>query len=246
MGEASKFSHERKFIIMNNQLTLDLNNLPADSFFKNFDAEKNTKGGLAVFYHTHWQDKSEVVHQTMILAKEVGADQVNVFHGQDLDTISNQVLIVFRENLNALLPMDLIGLISAPKSRNLFIVWITSKDDERVFIRADFIYFFDNLVNKYSRFTSVPVIKDYRNGLSESQRKKKNILQSNCTVLDLSIRALNACQKMDVEKVYELVKFHKADLMKFSNVGTKTVTEVIDALKEHDLKLGMDLSVYNL
>jgi len=231
---------------MNDKLILDVNNLPGDSFFKNFDSEKNNKGGLAVFYHTHWQDKSEVVDQTMFLAKEIGADQVNVFHGQDLDTISNQVLIVFRENLHGLIPMDLIGLISAPKSKNLFIVWITSKDDERVFIRADFIYFFDNLVNKYLRHTSVPVIKDYRNGLSESQRKKKNVLQSNITFLDLSIRALNACKKMDIEKVSELVRFHKADLMKFSNVGNKTVSEIIDALKEHDLRLGMELSIYNI
>ena len=62
--------------------------------------------------------------------------------------------------------------------------------------------------------------------------------------MDLSVRALNCLKAAEVETLGELVKYHRADLLKFRNFGKKSLTELDELLERNGLAFGMDISRY--
>jgi|GEM_PF-3467817 len=60
--------------------------------------------------------------------------------------------------------------------------------------------------------------------------------------LDLSVRALNLLKHFNVEFLWEVTKLDVEDLLQSRNCGKKTVKEIQDMLKRHNLSFGMKLS----
>lgn len=65
-------------------------------------------------------------------------------------------------------------------------------------------------------------------------------LEMNIEDLEFSSRSLNCLKKAGIKKVGELVSYSEAELMKFKNFGTKSLTEVRNKLAEYKLKLKGD------
>ena len=64
--------------------------------------------------------------------------------------------------------------------------------------------------------------------------------------MNLSVRALNCLKAAEVDTLGDLVKYQKADLLKFRNFGKKSLTELDDLLERHGLSFGTDTSKYKL
>ncbi|MFH1386668.1 MAG: DNA-directed RNA polymerase subunit alpha [bacterium] len=63
------------------------------------------------------------------------------------------------------------------------------------------------------------------------------VMEMNIEDLEFSSRSLNCLKKVGIKKVKELVALSEADLMKFKNFGSKSLTEVHEKLAEYKLKL---------
>ena len=57
----------------------------------------------------------------------------------------------------------------------------------------------------------------------------------------LSIKALNCLKSADINTLRELVRLTEMDLLKFRNFGKKSISELSDFIKDHDLTWGMDV-----
>ena len=60
----------------------------------------------------------------------------------------------------------------------------------------------------------------------EQDSGKSALLNTKLIDLDLSVRALNCLKMAEVETLGDLIKYRKGELMKFRNVGKKTLTEL--------------------
>lgn len=78
----------------------------------------------------------------------------------------------------------------------------------------------------------------------EDELQIRQLLKSKLVDMDLSVRALNCLKSAEVETLADLVKYEKADLMKFRNFGKKSLTELEDLLKSLHLTFGMDVAKY--
>lgn len=74
----------------------------------------------------------------------------------------------------------------------------------------------------------------------------RQLLQKKLTELNLSVRALNCLKTANISTLGELVKFQKADLLKFRNFGKKSLNELDDLLESNNLQFGMNLDKYKL
>ena len=57
----------------------------------------------------------------------------------------------------------------------------------------------------------------------------------------LSVRALNCLKAADINTLRELVRLTEMDLLKFRNFGKKSISELSDFIKDHDLTWGMSV-----
>ena len=57
----------------------------------------------------------------------------------------------------------------------------------------------------------------------------------------LSVRALNCLKSADINTLRELVRLTEIDLLKFRNFGKKSISELSDFIKDHDLTWGMSV-----
>lgn len=57
----------------------------------------------------------------------------------------------------------------------------------------------------------------------------------------LSIRALNCLKVADINTLRELVRLTEKDLLKVRNFGKKSISELSDFIKDHDLTWGMNV-----
>lgn len=74
--------------------------------------------------------------------------------------------------------------------------------------------------------------------------KMKQLLNTRLTDMDLSVRALNCLKAAEVDTLAQLVRYHRADLLKFRNFGKKSLTELDELLERNNLSFGMDISKY--
>ena len=66
------------------------------------------------------------------------------------------------------------------------------------------------------------------------------------STLNLSVRALNCLKAADVETLGDLVQYNKTDLLKFRNLGKKSLSELDDLLESLNLTFGTDITKYKL
>jgi DNA-directed RNA polymerase subunit alpha len=74
----------------------------------------------------------------------------------------------------------------------------------------------------------------------------RQLLNQRLQDMDLSVRALNCLKAAEVDTLGDLVKYHRADLLKFRNFGKKSLTELDDLLESLNLSFGTDISKYKL
>lgn len=86
--------------------------------------------------------------------------------------------------------------------------------------------------------------KSPSNSLDEEILRMRQLLNQKLQDMDLSVRALNCLKAAEVETLGELVKYHRADLLKFRNFGKKSLTELDELLERNGLAFGMDISRY--
>ena len=80
----------------------------------------------------------------------------------------------------------------------------------------------------------------------EEVLRMRQLLKTKLSDMNLSVRALNCLKAADVETLGDLVQFNKNDLLKFRNVGKKSLTELDDLLERLHLSCGTDITKYNL
>jgi DNA-directed RNA polymerase subunit alpha len=82
--------------------------------------------------------------------------------------------------------------------------------------------------------------------LDEELLRMRQLLNQRLLDMDLSVRAQNCLKTAEVETLGDLVKFHRADLLKFRNFGKKSLSELDELLERNGLAFGMDVSKYKL
>lgn len=80
----------------------------------------------------------------------------------------------------------------------------------------------------------------------EGSLHMRQLLKSQLTDLDLSVRALNCLKAAEVTTLGELVSYNKNDLLKFRNFGKKSLAELEELVKNKGLTFGMNVSKYKL
>jgi DNA-directed RNA polymerase subunit alpha len=88
--------------------------------------------------------------------------------------------------------------------------------------------------------------KTNNTAIDEELLRMRQLLNQRLQDMDLSVRALNCLKAAEVETLGELVKYHRADLLKFRNFGKKSLTELDELLERNGLAFGMDISRYKL
>lgn len=88
--------------------------------------------------------------------------------------------------------------------------------------------------------------KSNNSALDEEILRMRQLLNSRLSDMDLSVRALNCLKAAEVETLGQLVKYHRADLLKFRNFGKKSLTELDELLERNGLAFGMDIAKYRL
>ena len=80
----------------------------------------------------------------------------------------------------------------------------------------------------------------------ESSLHMRQLLKTKLVDMDLSVRALNCLKAAEVDTLGDLVSFAKSDLLKFRNVGKKSLTELEDLVDNKGLTFGMNVAKYKL
>ncbi len=89
-------------------------------------------------------------------------------------------------------------------------------------------------------------VKPVVNTFDDEHVKMRQLLNQRLADMDLSVRALNCLKAAEVETLGQLVRYHRADLLKFRNFGKKSLTELDELLERNGLAFGMDISRYKL
>lgn len=77
--------------------------------------------------------------------------------------------------------------------------------------------------------------------LKKSPAVFNEMLDRPLTDYPLSVRALNCLKASDINTLRELVRLTEMDLLKFRNFGKKSISELSDFIKDHDLTWGMNV-----
>lgn len=80
----------------------------------------------------------------------------------------------------------------------------------------------------------------------EEMLHMRQLLKTKLTELDLSVRATNCLKAANVDTLGDLVKYNRAELLKFRNFGKKSLSELEQLLEGLKLTFGMDVSKYKL
>jgi excisionase family DNA binding protein len=70
------------------------------------------------------------------------------------------------------------------------------------------------------------------------------VLNTRICDLGLSARVLNCLKIVDIQILADLVQISRSDIMRFRNFGKKSMSELEELLKKHNLAFGMDITRY--
>ncbi|MCF8218344.1 MAG: DNA-directed RNA polymerase subunit alpha [Bacteroidales bacterium] len=80
----------------------------------------------------------------------------------------------------------------------------------------------------------------------EGSLHMRQLLKTQLSDMDLSVRALNCLKAAEVDTLGDLVSYNKNDLLKFRNFGKKSLAELEELVKNKGLTFGMNVSKYKL
>lgn len=79
----------------------------------------------------------------------------------------------------------------------------------------------------------------------EAERKRiRTMLLMPVEELELSVRAHNCLKAANIKTLGELVQLHEPELLKFRNFGRKSLSELADVVRNHNLQFGMNVEKY--
>lgn len=78
---------------------------------------------------------------------------------------------------------------------------------------------------------------DNEEEVADDKLKEKDIAHIKMEELDLTVRSYNCLRKAGIETLGELSKLGIQDLLKIKNLGRKSLTEIIDKLREYGFEL---------
>ena len=87
---------------------------------------------------------------------------------------------------------------------------------------------------------------DDNDEFDEDFLKKRQLLKTQLTDVDLSVRALNCLKSANLETLGDLARIPKPELLKFRNFGKKSLTELEQKLESLNLHFGIDIAKYKL
>ena len=82
--------------------------------------------------------------------------------------------------------------------------------------------------------------------LDEESLRTRHLLLTKLSDMGLSVRAFNCLKAADIDTFADLVVYSRAELMKFRNVGRKSLNEIEVLVDKMKLSFGMDVSKYNI
>jgi DNA-directed RNA polymerase subunit alpha len=80
----------------------------------------------------------------------------------------------------------------------------------------------------------------------DNSLQRRQVLKTRLVDLPFSVRALNCLKAAEIEIIGDLVSFSKNELLKFRNFGKKSLDELEEFMRTHNLEFGMDLTEYKL
>ena len=78
--------------------------------------------------------------------------------------------------------------------------------------------------------------------ITDEKRKLSKLLATSMRDCDVTVRVLNCLRYAEIDTIRDLVKYHRADLLKYRNFGKKSLTELDEFLENNGLAWGMDVS----
>lgn len=107
------------------------------------------------------------------------------------------------------------------------------------------------LIQHFMLFTDEKITLEIENiddndEFDEDFLKKRQLLKTQLTDLDLSVRALNCLKSANLETLGDLARIPKPELLKFRNFGKKSLTELEQKLESLNLHFGIDIAKYKL
>ncbi len=107
------------------------------------------------------------------------------------------------------------------------------------------------LIHHFLLFSDEKISLETEDALAEEEFDEtslhmRQLLKTNLTDLDLSVRALNCLKAAEVYTLGDLVTYQRNDLLKFRNFGKKSLTELDELIERKGLSFGMDVSKYKL
>lgn len=74
--------------------------------------------------------------------------------------------------------------------------------------------------------------------------KVRELLDIQVEDLEVTVRVHNCLKAANIKKVADLVRYQEAELIKFRNFGRKSLTELVDKVRELGLEFGMNVDQY--
>lgn len=121
-----------------------------------------------------------------------------------------------------------------------------SIDPQKALTEAAKILIYHFMLFSDERIVLEEETKKSNTALDEEILRMRQLLNQRLQDMDLSVRALNCLKAAEVDTLGELVKYHRADLLKFRNFGKKSLTELDELLERNGLAFGMDISRYRV
>ena len=110
------------------------------------------------------------------------------------------------------------------------------------------IMLFDNMKSIDIMQDALNTIREMMKREAEQEEKKptypqevETLLDQNLVNMNLKVRTLNILHSGNIEKVRDLARLNKTDVLKLRNSGKKTLWELDDFLKDNNLCWGMNV-----
>jgi DNA-directed RNA polymerase subunit alpha len=107
------------------------------------------------------------------------------------------------------------------------------------------------LIHHFMLFSDEKIILSFEeesenDKFDEEVLRMRQLLKTQLTDMDLSIRALNCLKSADVQTLGDLVTYNRDDLLKFRNFGKKSLAEIDELIQSYKLHYGMNIVKYKL
>ena len=97
-------------------------------------------------------------------------------------------------------------------------------------------------VDELERDLQINNNKSLAESYEEDPGSLTSLLNTRIVDLNLTVRSLNILRREGIETLSELVTLHKTDLLKFRDLGKKSLAELDDLLDSMNLSFGMDVN----